>query len=350
MARASAEMDELTRVPTIDPADLFRARDGLYASEFLGAAVLGLDLFTRLEKSPSDAKTICRSLGLAARPMDVMLTLLSAMALVENRKGIFQVTQKAREFLVRESPWFLGPYYASFAERPVYQMLMKTLRTGKSSVFASRDKGKAWAQAMENEAFAQEFTKTMDARGAYLGPMLARALDLMGRKRLLDVGGGSGIYACSVVAAHPQMRATVLEKSPVDRAARACIAARGLSERVDVISGDMFAERLPAECDVHLWSNALHDWDAPLVKTLLGKSFEALPAGGMVVIHDAHVNRERNGPLTVAAYSVFIMASTEGKCYSIGEMEDFLGEAGFEGVEFHRTAVDHSAITARKPG
>lgn len=342
-------MDDLTRFPDTDPTALLRARDGLYASEMLGAAVVGLDFFTWLGQSPAPAGAICASLGLAERPVDVMLTLFSAMGLVENSHGIFCATKKAREFLVRDSPWFLGPYYSSFADRPVCQLLLEILRTDKPSAWANRKGGKPWAQAMEDLAFTREFTRAMDSRGMYLGPALARQLDLGNHHHLLDIGGGSGIYACCIVAAHLAMKATVFEKTPVDGATREWIARRGLSERVGVVAGDMFAGPLTSGCDVHLWSNALHDWDTPTVKALVAKSFAALPPSGMIAIHDAHISREKNGPLSVAAYSVFLMASTEGKCYSLGEMDDILSEAGFEGIELRNTAADHSVITARKP-
>lgn len=342
-------MDDLTRLPAADPASLFRVRDGLYGPELVGAAVVGLDLFTRIARSPLDARALCSSAGLAERPADVMLTYFCAQGLLENRQGIFHVTEKARDFLVRDSPWFLGPFYASFAERPVARGLLDVLRTGKPAVWVSNKARKPWAQAMEEEAFAEEFTGIMDARGLYLGPAMARQLDLTAYHRVLDIGGGSGIYACCLVAAHPHLRATVFEKAPIDRISRLCIERRGYSGRVDAVAGDMFAAPLPAGCDVHLWSNALHDWEAPTVKSLLAKSLAALPPGGMVVIHDAHVNREKCGPLAVAAYSVFLMASTEGKCYSIGEMEAMLAEVGFANAEFRPTAVDHSIITARRP-
>jgi hypothetical protein len=347
--KTTDKMDDLTRLPGSDPTDLFRIRDGLYGPELLGAAVIGLDFFTWLAKSPADAQTICASLNLAYRPVDVMLTYFCALGLLENRERVFRVTEKSREFLVRDSPWFLGPFYASFAERPVACSLLEVLRTGKPARWVGNSQRKPWAQAMEDDAFAQEFTGIMDARGLYLGPAMARQLDLSAHHRVLDVGGGSGIYACCLVAPNPHLQATVFEKPPVDGVARECIARRGYSERVDVVAGDMFAVPLPAACDVHLWSNALHDWDATTVKALLGKSFAALPHRGMVMIHDGHLNREKGGPVAVAAYSVFVMASTEGKCYSIGEMESMLGETGFEQVEFRKTAADHSVITALKP-
>jgi len=179
--------------------------------------------------------------------------------------------------------------------------------------------------------------------------MLAPALDLKDYRRMLDVAGGSGIYACSVAAAHPHIKATVFEKPPVDRIARERIAERGCAGRVDVAAGDMFADSFPEDCDVHLWSHVLHDWSETAVAGLVAKSFAALPPGGMIIVHGAHINREKTGPLPIAAFSALLMAYTEGKCYSIGEMESMLGAAGFAGVEFRETAADRSVITARKP-
>jgi hypothetical protein len=66
-----------------------------------------------------------------------------------------------------------------------------------------------------------------------------------------------------------------------------------LLERVDVVSGDIFKAPLPSGHDVHLWSNVLHDWDEPDVHVLLGKSRDALPSGGLIVIHDAFLNAEK---------------------------------------------------------
>ncbi|HID19524.1 MAG TPA: hypothetical protein EYP28_01080 [Methanophagales archaeon] len=73
--------------------------------------------------------------------------------------------------------------------------------------------------------------------------------------------------------------------------------------------------------DVHLFSHVLHDWDFSDVKLLLENSYRNLNPGGRIMIHDAHINAEKNGPLSVAEYSVLLMFASEGKCYSISEME-----------------------------
>jgi hypothetical protein len=67
------------------------------------------------------------------------------------------------------------------------------------------------------------------------------------------------------------------------------------------------------------------------------------------VVHDAPLDADKNGPLPVAKYSALLMSVTEGKCYSVGEMDALLAAAGFRDFHFERTIADRSFITARKP-
>ena len=339
---------DLTAVPATDPIEIYRYRDGLYAVDMLTAAITGLDLFTFIGHRQLTKQQICAELEIQDRPTDVMLTLLTAMDFLENAEGVFSLTPRAREHLVSTSPWFLGPYYASLKDRPVCKDILAVLRTGKPANWASLKDEQAWAKAMEREDFAAQFTAAMDCRGVYLAQAVAKAVDLRDHSHVLDIAGGSGIYACSLVAHHPRLRATVLEKKPVDAIARKSIAARGCADRVSVLAGNMFDGPLPAGFDVHLFSNVLHDWDEPLVRPLIAKSFAALPSGGLLVIHDMHVNAQKTGPLPVAAYSALLMTITEGKCYSVTEINGYLREAGFRDPEFIPTAADRSVVIARK--
>ena len=338
----------LTQSPVTDPTQIYRYRDGLYAEDMLIAGIVWLDLFSWLAKQPADEAAIRAQFQLAPRPTDVMLTLFVAMGLIERRGGVYAVTAVAREHLCADSPWFLGPYYASLKDRPVCADLLRVLRSGKPANWGSEKASQDWHKSMETEAFATQFTAAMDCRGVFLAQAAAKVLNLAPRASLLDIAGGSGIYACSFCAHFPQLRATVLEKPPVDRITAGAVARRGFADRVVVVAGDMLSAPLPPGHDVHLFSNVLHDWDEPVVRQLLRKSFDALPPGGMVIIHDAHLNEEKSGPLHVAEYSVMLMHSTEGRCYGVGEMSMYLSEAGFANVRFAPTAAARSLITAER--
>ena len=334
-------MTHLLDDPVSDPLSLYRYRDGISAVDLLAVGISHLDFFTWLADHPSTFAAITAHFGIHPRPTDVMLTLFTAQGLVQQNGGCFHLTLRAREHLNAGSRWNLAPYFSSMKDRQPTLDMLKVLKTGKPANFGSFDP-QAWAQAMQRPDFAAQFTAAMDCRGILLGPALAKALDLSQHTALLDIAGGSGIYACALAAKNPHLRTTVLERPPVDRIATECIAKQGCTDRVSVHAGDIFA-------DVHLWSNVLHDWDEADVRRLLAKSDASLPRGGLIIIHDAFINAEKTGPLHIAEYSALLMNITEGKCYSIGEYRTYLSELGFDWLEHKPTAVGRGFIVARKP-
>lgn len=340
--------DDLTRAPQTDPAALYRSRDELYAADMLIAALSGLDLFTWLDAHPGTVADVAAHFGFHRRPVDVMTTLFVAMGLLARDGDGLALTAMAREHLVSASPWFLGPYYPKVSDRPIARDLLTVLATGAPARFAGRADEGDWHRAMETETFAEEFTAAMDCRGRLLAQALAARLDLGSARRLLDVAGGSGVYACAFAAHFPEMQGDVLEKPPVDGIARRAIERRGLSSRIGVVAGDILAEPLPGGYDLHLFSNVLHDWDEATVGELLRASRAAIAPGGAIVIHDAFLDEAKTGPLPIAAYSVLLMHVTQGRCYSVAEMSAWLRDAGFGTATMVPSAVGRSALVARR--
>jgi SAM-dependent methyltransferase len=333
--------------PITDPLPLYRLRDGLMAVDLLGAAVSHLNLFTWLADQPSTLGAICARFQTHQRPTDVLMTLCSAMGLVTEAGGVFHLGPRAREHFVDGSPWSIRPYYDTLKKRPQTQEFLEVLRTGKPANWGSNHSA-SWAKAMESDAFADEFTAAMDCRGVLLAPALARKVDLSEHGSVLDVAGGSGIYSCALTTIHSHLRATVYERPPVDAIARRSIAKRECTDRVSVLAGDMFEGELPGGFDVILLSNVLHDWDDPVAKALLAKAARALSPGGLLLVHDAFLDADKRGPLPVAQYSALLMHSTEGRCFSTGEIRAWLEPNGLEWRGHHPTAVDRSVIIAAK--
>jgi predicted O-methyltransferase YrrM len=334
----------LTAAPATDPLPLYRYRDGLYAVDLLAALIVHFDFFSRLGEDTLTERDLAERFGFASRPLDVALTLLVANGLVHRTSTGICSTAMAREHCTTGSGWDLTPYYASLHDRPIARDYIEVLRTGRPAGWSGDKSSADWHAAMEDETFARKFTAAMDCRGRLLAQALAKKLDLTGRSRVLDIGGGSGIYACSLVAENSALSGCVLEQQPVDRITARLIEERGFADRVQVAVGNMF-EGIPTGCDVHLFSNVLHDWDLPEVRALLAASAQALPAGGLLVVHDAFINADKSGPLHVAEYSCLLMHSTQGKCYSTAEYADLMSEAGFHPGQYQDTAVARGFIT-----
>ena len=343
----------LTSLPKTDPTAILRYRDGLYAVDLLTAAVVEFDFFTRLAESPGSFEELCEQFGWAPRPADVLVSLSKANGLLaEAPEGTIQVTRLAAEHLVTGSSWSLIPYYETLRDRPVAKDFAKVLKTGRPAHWSGNEAADSdWHDAMRDDEFAKSFTAAMDCRGMYLGKRLADAVgaELVECRKVLDIGGGSGVYASALVANHENLSGVVLEQSPVDDLAREKVEARKLADRVEIVSGDMFEGDWPDGADVHLFSNVMHDWDVPEIERLVEKSFAALPEGGRILIHEAFLNAEKNGPLPVVEYSCILMHSTQGRCYGTAEMQGLLEKAGFVDSSYRETACDRGVIIARKP-
>ena len=330
-----------------DPSRLLRYRDSIYASDLLVCAISFFDFFSFLNKSPKTFDEICDKMKIQPRPADVLLSLLLSMELVERHDNKYSVTNLSAKYLVSDSPDSLVPYYASLKNRPQCVEFRDILQTGKPAGWSSKKEGKDWIKSMENPEFADSFTEAMDSRGSFLAQRIAKNIDLSQHAALLDIAGGSGIYACSIAKMNIHLSATVLEIPPVDLAAMRSIKSKGMSYRVNVVSGNMF-ENIPTGYDVHLFANAFHDWDIDSVEKLSSNSFKSLSPGGIVAIFDAHLNQSKQGPLSIAEYSCLLMHSTEGKCYSTKEIGDTLTSTGFTQIKVTNIAADRSLITGKK--
>ncbi|MES2924956.1 MAG: methyltransferase [Verrucomicrobiota bacterium] len=343
--------DFLTRLPTTDPGLILDLRDRQFAAELIATALLHLDLFSWLDRNPGVLPAeVERNFDIAGRPMDVLLTLCRAYGFISSDKtGGVHLTAMGREHLVKGSPWFLGPYFVPVRDTPVVKGYLGVLKTGKPGNWQAKAGGKDWHESMLEPEFAREFTELMNSRGLVFGQVLARDLGpLLGSRRtLLDVGGGSGIYSATLAAAHPQLRATVLEQTPVDSVTRSEIARHGLESRVGLFTADMFQGPWP-EAEIILLSNVLHDWDFPEVRQLLEKAASTLPVSGLLVIHDAFIRDDKSGPVAVAEYSALLMNITQGKCYTPSELGGILEELGFTVGSYQDTVAHRGFMTAEK--
>lgn len=335
--------------PATDPTAIYRYRDTLAAVDALAVAIIHLDLFTELSRCPADLNDLCARLKIHLRPADALCTLLLANQLLRrDTSGILYVTETAREFLVTGSTLNARAYYASMADKPGVSDFLRVLRTGRPANWPGLDGEADWHAAMRTREFAEAFTAAMDCRGRVLAPALAAAVNGNEIRRLLDIGGGSGVYSIAMAEQYPALQCTVLESPIVDEIAQRTIRAAHLSDRVDVLTADMFADEWPDGFDAHLFSNVLHDWDEAVCRQLLERSTSSLAENGCVFIHDMLLDDGKAGPLWAAEYSVLLTTVTQGRLYSAAEINSWLEDFGFRITDKSSTSLGRSVLTARR--
>ena len=360
---ALAEAIELNRLdvidlhpPAIDPTVIFEYFRGSYGTDLLTAAVAHFDLFTKLKSGPRSVESLQADVGLASRPMSVLLTALRAMRLLRiDEEGRVQLTALSRNHLPARSAFDIGGYIGLAASSPGVLEMVERLRSnqprgaggGDGTAFIYRE---GVPSAMEQSDLARHFTLSLTGRAKNVAPALAEQVDLGDASLLLDIGGGSGIYSIALLKRYPQLRAIVIDRPEVLRVADEFRQRYNVADRLELREGDMFQSIWPADADAVLLSNVLHDWDIPECQHLLDRCYGALRPGGQLLIHDVFLNDELDGPLPLALYSAALFTLTEGRAYSAAEYRNWLTNAGFEVTELEprRTLIHCGVLSATK--
>ncbi len=321
--------------PAIDPTPLFELYRGSYGTELLTAAVAHFDLFGKLRGGPRTMDDLAAEIGLAARPMTVLVTALRAMKLLRlDEQRRLQLTVLSRSHLPPGSEFDVGGYIGLSAGSPGVTEMVERLRSNRPRGLNLNEDGTAFIyragvpSAMEQSALARHFTLSLAGRAKNVAPALASQVDLTGAELLVDVGGGSGIYSIAILKRYPQMRAILVDRPEVLRVADEFRRKYRVEGRLELREGDMFSAPLPTGADAVLLSNILHDWDIPECRQLIERSAQSLNRDGQLLIHDVFLHDDLDGPLPIALYSAALFTLTEGRAYSAAEYCQWMTEVG----------------------
>jgi hypothetical protein len=130
------------------------------------------------------------------------------------------------------------------------------LRTGQPQN-ETKEAGKGIFEALyADPAKLENFLGGMTGLSRINFEALADKLDFSPFKTLCDVGGATGLLCIEVAKKHPHLQCMSFELPPVEPVARKHIAAAGLSDRIEIASGE-FLHRSAAQIRRH------HDWHDP---------------------------------------------------------------------------------------
>jgi predicted O-methyltransferase YrrM len=332
---------------------LMQLATGFWVTKTVSAAV-ELDLFGLLSTTGGmTVDQVAKALGLDHRPADLLLAACASLDLLRKRGDQYTNSEISEDFLVTGRDNYFGALFRYMDRRayPTWVDLVTALRTNRPV---------AWDPDTQDSVFSAEdrenievFWAAMHTISVSTARALAHAVDLGSRRRVLDLGGGTGTYSIELCRAIPHLSATTFDLPHISALAVQKIEEAGLDDRISVVEGNFFTdERLPAGHDVIILSSILHDWSEQDNVSLLEKCFEALPEGGLVVICEFILNGARTGPSLAALMGMHMLVETTGgKNYSGAEYVSWLTRAGFTDarvVEFAAPAAN-GAIVARRP-
>jgi 2-polyprenyl-3-methyl-5-hydroxy-6-metoxy-1,4-benzoquinol methylase len=277
------------------------------------------------------ADEIARELQSDADATRRLLGALVALELLEHEEGSFSNSLAAESYLVPGRPESMATWVSLIGGwAQTFGRLSESVRTGEPAEVPEEHLGRS-------ADYTRRFILGMHDYAMGPGRELARHLDLAGRQRLLDVGGGPGTYSLLLAERNPELTCVVFDLPEVVEIAAEVAANRDLEGRVSTAAGDYHSDSLPKGFDVGLISNVLHqeDWDS--CHRILTEAHAALNPGGLVVVHAMFLNEQGDGPLWPSLHNLLmLLVYRGGRAYSAGQTFQMLTEAGFKRPELHR--------------
>lgn len=334
-------------LPAVDDTQIWDAMLSVFNSQAIAIA-LELEIFEGLQE-PASYEALSAKLGYSPRGMKALLPMLKVQGLLDKHKGAYQLNNLSRAYMLKESPYYWGPFFSRRAEAfPNYKMILENIRDGETE--EARGAADGWESGQMSPELAKTVTDFMHCHSITSAVGLSQSCDFSGVAKLLDVGGGSGCYASALANHYPEMQCTIMELAPVCEVAKGYIEKAGVSDRVDTKAVDMFREAWPEGYNAHFYANIFHDWSIETCEELAQKSFDALAPGGRICLQEILFDEDGAGPYPAAAFSFFMTQGTKGQQFTLNELESILEKAGFKNVSAQRSYGYYSLVTGEKAG
>lgn len=287
-----------------------------------------LDIFSAIDDGGTTAETVAKKIQANPRSTGMLLNALCAMELIEKKGDCYINTPLSSTFLCKNSPRYVGfmiMHHHHLVES--WSRLDEAVRSGKQVRTAiSHD------DAERRESFLMGMFNL--AMGT--APGLVPTLDLSGRTRLLDLGGGPGTWAIHFCKHNPDLAATVFDLPTTRPFAEKTIRRFNMNRRITFQPGNFNADDLEGGYDVVWLSHILHGDSPEDCKKIVQKAARALVPGGMMIIHDFILNNDGTGPLFPALFCLNMLLGTAGgQSYSQDEISEMMALAGIQ--EIRRT-------------
>lgn len=147
-------------------------------------------------------------------------------------------------------------------------------------------------------------------------------------RRLLDVGGGEGVFAVAAAARAPNLELCVFDLPAVAARAKAHLQKAGLG-KAEVVAGDFLSDALPKGADLVSLIRVILDHDDETALRILKAAKAALAPGGTLLLAEPLADTPGAETMGGAYFGFYLMAMGGGRPRSFAAIQTLLTQSGF---------------------
>ncbi|MFA5322448.1 MAG: class I SAM-dependent methyltransferase [Smithella sp.] len=297
-------------------------------------AAIKLDIFTTIGEHRLSADQIAEAAGCSSRGVRILCDFLCVIGLLAKDTNLYNLSDDAKRFLVRSSPYCLADIVDFFAAPETVSLVMNDPRSyvktgGASGLTNVSSDNPVWVK------YAQAMVPFASVEAKRTASYISKRA--MHPRNVLDVAAGHGLFGIEVAKPRGDAIVTAIDWANVLDVAKKNADAAGLDNRYKTISGNAFEVDWGNNYDLILLPNILHHFDPDGCIFLLGKARQSLCANGSVFVIDIMPNPDRVAPSEQAAFAFFMLATTpHGDAYTGSEYEQMAKTAGLSLVNSMR--------------
>jgi hypothetical protein len=212
-------------------------------------AAITLDVFTIIDNMADDGKStgafsLADTLGCDRRAFSMLITALLSLEFLDGDLDVLILQESAKTYLSRNSEQYVGFIIKHHSH------IMPAWTRLKGAVVSGTRKRENSSSDTEDEGESEAFLMGMFNVAMIQAEKIAKTLNLKGKNRLLDLGGGPGTYAVFFCRENPGLCATIFDRPTSEKFARGVVKCFGLDGHVGFGGGDFLADELPKGYDV----------------------------------------------------------------------------------------------------
>jgi Methylase involved in ubiquinone/menaquinone biosynthesis len=319
--------------------DILELMNGSIFAAVLGTA-MELGIFWLLADKPLSSLEIAQSLKIPLNRCHYWLQILCKLGLLEDKGEGYAPSSLAWEAILNVQSQDTWAFQARedrdlcWYVRDLALNISKPISAWQAGNLTPADYFK---QVEEDPIYTARFTRKLYQIHRSFAEQLANMLDLRGVKRLLDLGGGSGVVSFALLRKHEALTSVVVDVESVCEIGRVIASENKLEKRITYLAADFLKDDLPTGFDMVMLCDV-----GSFSEILFRRIRDVLNPKGRPVIVDKFAPSKTDAPPSrlLAAFLNSLESPAQSVDYITTEVvQTRLQQAGFRDIS--TTAVPH---------